>query len=155
MEDALCPYCKKELKVKTCISETQAIMRCKQCKKNFNITFDEKKFSRKFNTFNWGAFLLGWIWCFGNGKAGLGILLLILGFLGRTPYIGLLFAIPIIIIGIILGVKGNKIAWNNKKWNSVADFEKALKTWNLVGILFTIIIAIITAYTTFYYLNSL
>ena len=98
---------------------------------------------------------MGWIWCFGNGKAGLGILLLILGFLGRTPYIGLLFAIPIIIIEIILGVKGNKIAWNNKKWNSVADFEKALKTWNLVGILFTIIIAIITAYTTFYYLNSL
>ena len=44
MEDALCPNCKKELKVKTCISETQAIMRCKQCKKNFNITFDEKNF---------------------------------------------------------------------------------------------------------------
>lgn len=155
MENALCPNCKKELKVKKCISETQAIMRCKQCGKDFSIIFDEKTFSKKFNTFNWGAFFLGWIWCFGNGKIGLGILLLFLGILIQIPYIGFIFSIPIVIIGIILGIRGNKIAWNNKKWNSVTDFEKALKAWNIAGILFTLITAIISAYTTFYYLKSL
>lgn len=154
MEESLCPNCGKKLKIKKCINETQAIMRCKQCRKDYSVTFDEKAFSKKFNTFNWGAFGLGWIWCLYNGKIGTAILLLFLGFFTKIPYIGFVFSIPIVIIGIILGVRGNKIVWNNKRWNSIEDFEKALKAWNIAGILF-IIITFIFCICNIFYLNSL
>ena len=78
MEKLVCPNCGEKLVVDRCLSEKDAVMKCCHCKKNFNVSYDEKTFPAKFNSFNWGAFLMGWIWCLGNGKIGLGFLLFLL-----------------------------------------------------------------------------
>lgn len=87
---------------------------------------------------NWGAFLLNWIWGLGN-----------------KTYIALLALIPGInlIMAFILGAKGNQWAWKNQKWESIEHFKRAQKQWSvfgwgmLVGFLFgAAVIILIVAY---------
>jgi hypothetical protein len=66
---------------------------------------------------NWGAFLLNWIWGMGNG-VWIALLTFILG--------------PV--MSIILGIKGNEWAWRNKKWDSVEKFRKTQRAWSGAGI---------------------
>jgi hypothetical protein len=76
--------------------------------------------------FNWGAFFLSWIWGIGN-KVWISFIVLVLG----------------IIWSIVLGLKGNEWAWQNKQWDSIEHFKKTQKTWRKWGIaLFIISIAI-------------
>lgn len=135
MEKAVCPNCGGKLVVDKCLGEKDAVMKCRHCKKGFNVSFDEKSFPIKFNSFNWGAFLMGWIWCFANGKVEIGFLLLLLTFLWNIPYVGFIFLIPDLIVLIYLGRKGNKIAWNHREWKSVEEFERVQKNWLLGGII--------------------
>jgi hypothetical protein len=69
---------------------------------------------------NWGAFLWNWIWGLGNGT-----------------YIALLALIPFvnIVMAIVLGIKGNEWAWQNKKWASIEEFKKAQRMWAIVGLI--------------------
>lgn len=63
---------------------------------------------------NWGAFLLNWIWGIGNS----------------TP-IALLMFIPLVnlVMPFMLGVKGSSWAWRNRKWESVEHFKQAQRQW--------------------------
>lgn len=63
---------------------------------------------------NWGAFLLNWIWGLGN-----------------TTYVALLVLIPFFGIAMlfVLGAKGNQWAWQNQRWTSVAHFKAAQRKW--------------------------
>lgn len=67
---------------------------------------------------NWGAFLLNWIWGLGN----------------RTP-IALLALIPVIgfLMMIVLGVKGNAWAWQNDSWKNVSHFRRTQRYWAIAG----------------------
>ena len=147
MENALCPECGRKLLVDKCLSETDAVMKCKHCEKTFNISFDEKTFPAKFNSFNWGAFLIGWIWCLFNGKIWLGILLFLMRFFyndfNNIPHIVLAYFVFVLVIGINLGRKGNKIAWNHKEWKSVEAFEKAQKSWMIAGIIINVLVFVL------------
>ena len=71
---------------------------------------------------NWGAFFLNWIWSIGN-QVWIGLLSLVLG----------------IIMAIILGVKGNEWAWQNRKWESVEQFKSVQKTWAVWGVVIFLI----------------
>ena len=64
--------------------------------------------------FNWGAFMLGWIWSVGN----------------RT-WIGLLCFIPAAgwPMTFVLGFKGNEWAWQNRHWDSPEHFRKVQRQW--------------------------
>ncbi len=92
------------------------------------------------NKWNWGAFLMNWIWGLGN----------------RT-YIALLCLIPVVnlVMIFILGAKGSQWAWKNKKWDSVEQFIRVQGLWTafgfgmLVGILVMKIIFIILLVVTF------
>jgi len=72
---------------------------------------------------NWGAFVLCWIWGIGN-KVWIALLALL-------PFVGF-------IMNIVLGIKGNEWAWRNKRWDSVADFKTTQRTWAIVGLVFFI-----------------
>src|SRR5450830_948861 len=65
-------------------------------------------FPAELNHWNWGAFLLSWIWSIGN-----------------SVWIGLLaiFGPISLIVAIVLGIKGNEWAWKAKKWDSVEHFK--------------------------------
>lgn len=71
---------------------------------------------------NWGAFLLTWIWGIGN-----------------QVWIALLALIPVPLVSvavmIILGIKGNEWAWQYKKWDSVDHFRRSQHTWMVWGII--------------------
>lgn len=70
---------------------------------------------------NWGAFLLTWVWGIGN-RVWLALLALI-----PIPLVGLAIAI-------LLGVKGNEWAWQSKKWDSIEQFRRAQRIWLYWGI---------------------
>jgi len=70
---------------------------------------------------NWGGFLLNWIWAVGN-----------------NTWIGLAALVPIplanLAVSILLGIKGNEWAWQNKKWKSIDHFRHAQRIWLYWGI---------------------
>src|SRR5690242_9695543 len=77
---------------------------------------------------NWGAFLLNWIWGVGN-----------------NTFIALLTLVPVIgwVMPFVLGAKGSAWAWRNGRWDSIAHFKRVQRLWAiwgavlwLVGILF-------------------
>jgi hypothetical protein len=68
---------------------------------------------------NWGAFLLNWIWSIGN-----------------NVWLGLLCWIPFaaIVMVFILGAKGSEWAWRNKRWDSIEHFRKTQQKWVWAGL---------------------
>lgn len=68
---------------------------------------------------NWGAFLLSWIWGIGNGV-----------------WIALIALIPpaSLVMSIILGIKGGEWAWKTGKFASVEEFVATQKAWTKWGV---------------------
>jgi hypothetical protein len=93
-----------------------------------NITEPPRQFSKEIPNeirgWNWGAFLLNWIWGLGN----------------RT-YIALLCLVPFvgIVMMFVLGAKGNKWAWQNNNWRDVSHFKKTQRRWAFAGLLVWIV----------------
>ncbi|MFN2126664.1 MAG: hypothetical protein ACK2TU_02290 [Anaerolineales bacterium] len=77
---------------------------------------------------NWGAFLLNWIWGLGN----------------RT-YIALLCLIPFVnfVMIFILGLKGSEWAWKNKHWRSIEQFKSVQRRWAWGGFIIWIVIILL------------
>jgi hypothetical protein len=63
---------------------------------------------------NWGAFLLNWIWGVGN-----------------NTYIALLTFVPFvgIVMPFVLGAKGSRWAWRNGRWDNVEHFKRVQRLW--------------------------
>jgi hypothetical protein len=68
---------------------------------------------------NWGAFLLSWIWGLGN-----------------KTYIALLCLIPVVnlVMIFILGARGSEWAWKNRKWESEGQFTRIQGLWTAFGL---------------------
>jgi hypothetical protein len=68
---------------------------------------------------NWGAFLLNVVWGIGN-----------------DTYIALLMLVPplFLVMPFVLGGKGNKWAWQNRRWNDVAHFKRVQRGWAKWGV---------------------
>ncbi|PSJ58283.1 cytochrome c oxidase assembly factor Coa1 family protein [Pseudaminobacter soli (ex Li et al. 2025)] len=69
---------------------------------------------------NWGAFLLNWIWGIGN-----------------STFIALLALIPMvnIVMMIVLGARGSRWAWRNRYWRDEEHFRRTQRHWAIVGVL--------------------
>jgi hypothetical protein len=67
---------------------------------------------------NWGAFLLTWIWGVGN-----------------NTFKALLMFVPFvnIVMWFVLGAKGSSWAWQNKRWDSVEHFKRTQRKWAMWG----------------------
>ena len=68
---------------------------------------------------NWGAFLMGWIWGIGNNVW--------IAFLELIPYFGFIWAI-------VLGAKGTEWAWRSRRWESIEHFKRTQSAWAKWGI---------------------
>jgi len=75
---------------------------------------------------NWGGFLLTWIWGIGNN-----VWISLIAQLSFIPWIGLVIEL---VMRIILGVRGNEWAWQRKKWDSIEHFKKTQRTWMWWGV---------------------
>jgi hypothetical protein len=69
---------------------------------------------------NWGAFLLHWIWGIFNNT--------FIAFLTWVPIFGWIFML-------VLGVKGNEWAWQNKTWRDIEHFKNTQKKWAVAGVI--------------------
>ncbi|MEO8102585.1 MAG: cytochrome c oxidase assembly factor Coa1 family protein [Betaproteobacteria bacterium] len=75
---------------------------------------------------NWGAFLLNWIWGIGN-----------------NTFIALLMFVPLVnlVMMFVLGAKGSAWAWRNKKWQSLEEFRHIQRQWAKWAIILYIVFA--------------
>jgi hypothetical protein len=86
---------------------------------------DPDRIPPEVNRWNWGAFLLNWIWGIGN-----------------NTYIALLALIPFVgfIMMLVLGAKGSRWAWRNGRWESVAHFKRVQRAWAIWGFVIWIVV---------------
>lgn len=74
---------------------------------------------REIRRWNWGAFLLNWIWGLGN-----------------RSYVALLVFVPLFgfVMMFILGAKGSTWAWQNRRWDSIEQFRASQRRWAWWGL---------------------
>lgn len=97
-----------------------AAVACPQCGTSVNTSGRGKgsPVPPEVRRWNWGAFLLNWIWGLGNG--------VYIALLALIPFAGLVMAF-------ILGARGNEWAWQRRRWADVASFKRAQRIWGIVG----------------------
>jgi hypothetical protein len=69
---------------------------------------------------NWGAFLLNWIWGIGNNT--------FVALLALVPFVGFIMVF-------VLGAKGGEWAWRHKRWESVEHFKRVQRRWAIAGVI--------------------
>lgn len=81
---------------------------------------DPKVIPPEIDRWNWGAFLLNWVWGIGN-----------------NTFIALLTLIPLVglVMPFVLGAKGSRWAWRNGRWDSVAHFRRVQRLWAIWGVI--------------------
>jgi Cytochrome oxidase complex assembly protein 1 len=82
------------------------------------VRIDPKAGPAEIRRWNWGAFLLNWIWGIGN-----------------NTYIALLALVPVfgLIMLFVLGAKGSAWAWRNGRWDSIDHFKRVQRRWAIWG----------------------
>src|ERR1700684_1348876 len=86
---------------------------------NPQVPIEPKPIPPEIDRWNWGAFLLSWIWGVGN-----------------NTFIALLALIPIfgpLVTPFVLGAKGSAWAWRNGRWDSVEHFKRVQRKWAIWG----------------------
>lgn len=86
---------------------------------NQPIDTDPQAIPPEVDRWNWGAFLLNWIWGIGNNT--------FIALLVFVPFVGL-------IMPFVLGAKGSRWAWRNGRWDSVAHFQRVQRKWAIWGV---------------------
>jgi serine/threonine protein kinase len=84
-----------------------------------NIFDDSVPVPDEIKGWNWGAFLMPWLWPFTN--------CVWIGLLSFMPQVGWLVAIA-------LGAKGNEWAWKSRKWRSIEQFKAHQRGWTIAGL---------------------
>ncbi len=89
--------------------------------------------------FNWGAFLLNWIWGLGN-RSYLTLLVFPIAIIGLIPVLGIIVPLA---LNIWFGIKGNTWAWQNKQWKSIEHFHEVQRKWAIAGVIVYVLSTII------------
>ena len=87
---------------------------------NQPIDTDPQVIPPEVDRWNWGAFLLNWIWGIGNNT--------FIALLVFVPFVGL-------VMPFVLGAKGSRWAWRNGRWDSVAHFQRVQRKWAIWGVI--------------------
>lgn len=130
-ETKKCPYCGAEIDLDA--------KKCKFCGEW--VDENKKNLPKEIRRFNWGAFLLNWIWGVMHKKY---ITLLILP-ASIIPFIGPLA------LAIWFGFKGNEWAWESKEWESVEQFNEVQTNWVRIWLIL-FILGLIFSIKTFLFL---
>jgi hypothetical protein len=83
------------------------------------VAIDPQAVPAEIDRWNWGAFLLNWIWGVGN-----------------NTFIALLVLVPLVglIMPFVLGAKGSGWAWRNGRWDSIEHFKRVQRRWAIWGV---------------------
>jgi len=105
--------------------------------------------SVKIGRWSWGAFGLTWIYLVSMKYKWWWLFLIIMLFTNgmsrsddiTTSWIGIIISLTIMIV---LGIEGRKMAYRNRHWDSDEQFLQAQRIWDIWGIIFFILLQIIT-----------
>jgi hypothetical protein len=89
---------------------------------------------------NWGAFLLNWIWGIGNNT--------FIALLVFVPFFG--FVMPF-----VLGAKGSIWAWRNKRWDSVEHFLAVQRKWTKWAVIIYLLLIVLISGSMYFAFNAL
>lgn len=133
-----CPFCGEEINV--------SATKCKHCgewldEQNHQETNLEKsELPTEYRKFNWGAFLLTWIWGIGN-KTYIAFVIFAVSILNIIPFVGWIASFA---FGIWLGIKGNEFAWKNSHWDNLEQFNNVQRKWAMWGGIVVGILSLLT-----------
>lgn len=126
LKDAVCPLCHEAI--------SSSDLKCEHC--NSIITPELVSYSKgetqqnnsgmttstiipeNVKGWSWGAFVFSWLWGIPNRS--------FLTLFTLVPYVGLVW-------NFVCGAKGKEWAWQNKKWNSIEEFNNVQKVWDIAG----------------------
>ena len=91
---------------------------------------NEEAIQKELKKYNWGALFFTWIWGLCNG----------------TP-VALLAIVPFlnIFVSLILFIKGNEWAWNNKQWDSLESFRRTQRKWAAAAVILIFLFSLFLA----------
>ncbi len=103
-------------------------------KRSNNLKQSRSQIPREIRRWNWSAFILGPIWGLSHNIwwSALGLLPL-LSFLPRQLTIA-----TWVLVAVLLGLKGNELAWRARRWESVDRFMAIQQRWVTLSIIFAI-----------------
>ena len=122
-----CPFCGEEINV--------SATKCKHCGEWLNEHNSQDSLNKKaelpkeYKRFNWGAFLLTWIWGIGN-KTYIAFVIFAVSLLNLIPFVGWIAPLAFCIW---LGCKGNELSWKNNYWNNLEQFNNTQRKWAMWG----------------------
>jgi serine/threonine protein kinase len=88
---------------------------------------------------NWGAFLMPWLWPFTNHVW--------IGLLAFVPQVGWLMALA-------LGSRGNEWAWKSRRWRSIEHFKAHQRGWAIAGLFLGLPLSAMVWYLAFAVITS-
>lgn len=140
-----CPFCGEEINV--------SATKCKHCgewldgQNHQETNLAKSELPTEYRKFNWGAFLLSWIWGIGN-KTYIAFFIFATSLLNIIPFVGWVGSFA---FAIYLGIKGNELAWKNNTWESIEQFNNVQQKWAMWGgiiigsmIMLSLVLCIIT-----------
>ena len=92
---------------------------------------------------NWGGFLLPYLWLIGHGRVTIG---LILALSWTIPLLGWANFIAYPVIGIYLGLKGFETAWRYQPYHSVEQLEAREREWAVWGFIGIVLLLVGAAF---------
>lgn len=134
-----CPYCGEEI-----LAIAKKCKHCGELLEKPQTPVAGKELPPELKKFNWGAFLLTWIWGLGNNvRIALIALANVLLF---VPAISLIAGILLFAFQIWLGINGNRLAWESKNWNSVEEFNTVQKNWAKWGVILVLVVPFVFSF---------
>lgn len=122
-----CPFCGEEINV--------SATKCKHCgewldgQNHQETNLAKSELPTEYQKFNWGAFLLTWIWGIGN-KTYIAFVIFAVSLLNIIPFVGWIAPLA---FSIWLGIKGNEFAWKNNHWDNLEQFNNVQRKWAMWG----------------------
>jgi cytochrome oxidase complex assembly protein 1 len=74
---------------------------------------------------NWGAFLLNWIWGIGNS--------VFIALLALVPFVN-------IVMMFVLGARGSRWAWEKRIWRDAEHFRRTQRGWAIAGVIIWVLV---------------
>lgn len=128
LETKECPVCGESIPANA--------ITCKHCgekiegQNNINKNIVSDELPSELKQYNWGAFLIAFIWGWFNGMPkNISVIATVLWVASWIPVINILTSIGYFGLSIWAGTQGNQWAWNYKKWDSVESFNKYQQKW--------------------------
>ena len=99
-------------------------------------------FPEGMDRFNWGAFFLGWVWAAAMESVTGVLLSIFLGFVGN----------------LIIGFRGNKMAWQAREFKDLEDFiwiQEEWTRWGLIVFIITFSVSIIATIVSLFFIYKM